>query len=317
MCIASGDNLHLGSTILNNEKMVNTSPLTGDGRGSDTADPLHFLGSRRLDCDLGLHEQIRNATPSLTGNSISKDELGYVPISGLQLSFIRDLGGSFPPKVSLTQAGSDTTSFSEDLHCFGCHSPAISPSSSSTSTLFSPEQPISLSEAKSLDSPRSPASDSILVGEHDPKSQQPHALDVMPTACARTYSPRFPVGHTLCSDFLQKYTLDGELGSGGYGFVMAARHRLDNVEVAVKFITKDRIPAHAWSFDDAGNEVPLEAKLLAMVSHHGIVKFFDLYDDDVYFYLVRVIHSSVKLDYTSDWVITGARTSRFPLAQKA
>lgn len=88
---------------------------------------------------------------------------------------------------------------------------------------------------------------------------------------------------------MREYALDGELGKGGYGFVMAARHRRDGYEVAVKFITKARIPAVSWSIDDCGRPVPKEARILSQLDHPGIVKFYDLFEDDVYFYMVCLL----------------------------
>ena len=102
----------------------------------------------------------------------------------------------------------------------------------------------------------------------------------------RAYSSRFPSGHHLEADFVRSYTLNAELGCGGYGFVMVAHDIYNNREVAVKFIFKEKIPDHAWAVDDFQKPVPLEAKILSFVSHDGIVKFYDLFEDSLYFYLV-------------------------------
>lgn len=221
---------------------------------------------------------------------------------GLRLPYLHDSGHGASPKVSLTEPEIDpfAAAFSEDLLRFefpsSCY--AISPSGSSTSTLFSPEdQTLSLQQMHSPESPQGSDGDyehDIILHERSTLSRS-CASEFTPTTSARAYSPRFPLGHALCAAFVQKYALEAELGSGGYGFVMAARNRYDDLDVAVKFITKEKIPTHAWAVDDEGNEVPLEAKLLAVVSHQGIVKFHDLYDDERYFYLVRSLHLSVLM----------------------
>ena len=102
----------------------------------------------------------------------------------------------------------------------------------------------------------------------------------------RLYSERFERDHILNPFFVQHYVLEDELGAGGYGFVMTARHRADGHEVAVKFIIKDKVPEHAWWEDETYGRVPTEVMLLSLVNHENIVKCLDLFEDEVYFYLV-------------------------------
>ena len=106
------------------------------------------------------------------------------------------------------------------------------------------------------------------------------------TTKASTYSRRFPRGHRLNAEFVRWYQLGDELGAGGYGFVLTAFHRLELREVAVKFIIKAKVPAHAWMEDKSARRVPTEALLLGLLSHPNIVKCMDLFEDDLYFYLV-------------------------------
>ncbi|KAF5348688.1 hypothetical protein D9758_006846 [Tetrapyrgos nigripes] len=100
------------------------------------------------------------------------------------------------------------------------------------------------------------------------------------------YSAHFPEGHRLNSHFVRQYDLQDELGSGGYGFVMTARHRLDRHEVAVKFIIKAKVPDHAWMVHDVYGKLPTEVMLLSVIEHENIVKCLDLFEDCLYFYLV-------------------------------
>ena len=106
------------------------------------------------------------------------------------------------------------------------------------------------------------------------------------TTKASAYSRRFPRGHHLNPEFVRWYQPGDELGAGGYGFVLTAVHRLELREVAVKFIIKAKVPAHAWMEDKSGRRVPTEALLLGLLSHPNIVKCMDLFEDDLYFYLV-------------------------------
>jgi Protein kinase domain len=120
-----------------------------------------------------------------------------------------------------------------------------------------------------------------------------------PMLCGRSlaYSCRFPLNHRLNPCFHQRFRLEEELGAGGYGFVMVASRRADDKGVAVKFIIKDKVPEHAWMEDSRYGRIPTEVLLLTLVDHPYIAKCLDLYEDDVYYYLVNLTSwSNVLLD---------------------
>ncbi|TFK75454.1 kinase-like protein [Pluteus cervinus] len=106
------------------------------------------------------------------------------------------------------------------------------------------------------------------------------------------YSRYFKSGHLLNPYFVIDYQLEDELGSGGYGFVMTARHRKKGHEVAVKFIIKDKVPESGWMEDHELGRLPTEIVLVSLISHENIVKCLDLYEDELYFYLVQELHGS-------------------------
>lgn len=114
----------------------------------------------------------------------------------------------------------------------------------------------------------------------------------------RQYSALFHPEHMLNPYFVRNYRLEDELGAGGYGFVMTARHRSEGHEVAVKFIIKDKVPEHAWWEDEMFGRVPTEVMLLSLVNHENIVRCLDLFEDEVYFYLVSRMRA-VPLRYTA------------------
>lgn len=103
------------------------------------------------------------------------------------------------------------------------------------------------------------------------------------------HSDHFPANHHLDPTFVQYYQLEDELGSGGYGFVMTAYHRMEGHEVAVKFIIKDKVPEHAWTEDPMVGRLPTEVVLISGINHPNIVKCLDLFEDNLFFYLVRRI----------------------------
>ncbi|KAH6913829.1 CAMK/CAMKL/PASK protein kinase [Coprinopsis sp. MPI-PUGE-AT-0042] len=121
------------------------------------------------------------------------------------------------------------------------------------------------------------------------KPSSPYPCQV---ASARRYSTHFPEGHQLDAQFAEAYQLQDELGSGGYGFVMTALDREDGLEVAVKFIIKDKVPEHCWINDPNFGKLPMEVVLLSFVDHESIVKCLDVFEDPVYFYLVQELHGS-------------------------
>jgi hypothetical protein len=68
---------------------------------------------------------------------------------------------------------------------------------------------------------------------------------------------------------------------------MTARHRAEGHEVAVKFIIKKKVPDHAWVEDETIGRLPTEVMLLSCIDHENVVKCLDLFEDSLYFYLVR------------------------------
>ncbi|KAF8678177.1 Protein tyrosine kinase [Rhizoctonia solani] len=102
----------------------------------------------------------------------------------------------------------------------------------------------------------------------------------------------FPEGYLLEASFARQYCLETELGSGGYGFVLGARNVYTNAQVAVKFINRRLVPTRGLIRDYKNDIVPLEAVVLQLAEHPGVVRFYGLYEDAVYFYLVQELHGS-------------------------
>ncbi len=113
-----------------------------------------------------------------------------------------------------------------------------------------------------------------------------------PLPPAQTVSARHLADYELHPRFAASYTLGDELGSGGFGFVVAAKRNSDGFNVAVKFIFKDKVPAHGWVRDPKLGVIPMEAFVLKVVDHPGVVKFIDLFDDRNFFYLVMELHGT-------------------------
>lgn len=144
-------------------------------------------------------------------------------------------------------------------------------------------------------SQQTPTSDSSAAFPPTP----PASLPSLHTYEEETVSGRLLSQHALHPRFAAQYTILGELGAGGFGFVVRAIRNADKRVVAVKFIFRDKVPSHGWvritNWDGgAGGRmnpeerlIPMEAYVLRHCRHEGIVGFIDLFEADNYFYLVR------------------------------
>ncbi|KAJ3129435.1 hypothetical protein HK100_008633 [Physocladia obscura] len=100
-----------------------------------------------------------------------------------------------------------------------------------------------------------------------------------------------PPLHTMDPKFLSIYLPNPVcLGSGGFGFVTSAIRKSDGVEVAVKFILREKVPAKAWVRDPVLGVIPIEVYILKHVHHKNIIKFLDYFSDNIYLYLITELH---------------------------
>lgn len=197
------------------------------------------------------------------------------------------------PEYNVPQLSSDTSTEIPDI--LASFAPQNESETSSLSLMELPLPSLSVS----LDSFDTSQDNNILcdaeslllapVQDHLAQPQITNGPDDLLMLKGRMYSPRFPSGHTLNPFFVRTYHLGDELGAGGYGFVMTAWHRTGLYEVAVKFIIKEKIPEHAWWEDEMLGRIPTEVMVMSLVNHDNIVKCLDLFEDDVYFYLVRML----------------------------
>ncbi|CEH16279.1 camk camkl pask protein kinase [Ceraceosorus bombacis] len=166
-------------------------------------------------------------------------------------------------------------------------SPLSQPSSQSTADTSLGDSPLmlptSLSVSQSLKSPVS----GLKIPSSSPMTKSASAPSPKLTVSARHLS-----NHHLHADFARQYVLGDELGSGGFGFVVRATRVCDGFPVAVKFIFKDKVPNHGWVRDPSLGVIPMEAFVLKVVKHPGVVRFVDLFDDDAYFYLIMEHHGT-------------------------
>lgn len=131
----------------------------------------------------------------------------------------------------------------------------------------------------------------------------------IPAPQPTTISGRLLADYPLHPLFAQQYSIQEELGSGGFGFVVRAERNVDGLSVAVKFIERTKIPNHGWVKSRHWGEapglspmvegyrvVPLEAFVLRSVRHEGVVAYIDLFEDEKYFYLVSFSPLASRFD---------------------
>lgn len=101
--------------------------------------------------------------------------------------------------------------------------------------------------------------------------------------------------HKLDAQFLQQYRITDQLGSGGYGFVcvavvLEAQDFLPvGTEVAVKFLFKRRNGAKEGpSIVPMTRHIPTEAFILQTLDHEGIIKCYNVFEDEDMYYLVSL-----------------------------
>ncbi|CAO3615284.1 unnamed protein product [Cunninghamella blakesleeana] len=125
-----------------------------------------------------------------------------------------------------------------------------------------------------------------------------------------TTSTKHLMNHRLHPEFHAKYSLGEELGSGGFGFVLSAYNRHTGMEVAVKFIFRDKVPYHSWVRTEQGL-LPMEIYVLKNVRHPNVIQYLDNYEDDKFFYLVMELHGT-QWGPTSNVNNTNSSPSRSP-----
>ncbi|KAI8919857.1 kinase-like domain-containing protein [Powellomyces hirtus] len=115
-----------------------------------------------------------------------------------------------------------------------------------------------------------------------------HVVQKPPSSPVQRILNRYPLNQA----FLEKYYITAELGSGGFGHVLAATRRSDGKEVAVKLILKKRIPVHAWARDPEMGVMPMEVYLIKRCEHPNVVGFEDFFECERFAYLIMEMHGT-------------------------
>ncbi|KAH6588966.1 hypothetical protein BASA50_010387 [Batrachochytrium salamandrivorans] len=124
--------------------------------------------------------------------------------------------------------------------------------------------------------------------EQQPYPQPQISVPVPPMSMAEKQL----ASHTLLPEFTNRFQLTSELGSGGFGFVLAAIDRVTQREVATKFILKSRVAANGWVRDPLLGVIPMEVYFLRHCCHANIISFVAMYSDHKFIYLVTELHGS-------------------------
>lgn len=88
---------------------------------------------------------------------------------------------------------------------------------------------------------------------------------------------------------LEEYAIGDMLGSGGFGEVFLCHHKKSGAERAVKVVNKN-------PFDDRDDKAVLhEFNVVRKLDHPNILKMYNLYQDESYFYIVTDIYKGGEL----------------------
>ncbi|KAI0790209.1 kinase-like domain-containing protein, partial [Irpex lacteus] len=88
--------------------------------------------------------------------------------------------------------------------------------------------------------------------------------------------------------FIAKYELGSFLGRGGNGFVLQARRRTDDQQVAVKIVLKKDRAAH-WPEHPTYGRVSRDVIYMDLARHKNIISLLDVFSDDTCLYIVSPI----------------------------
>ncbi|KAI9140293.1 kinase-like domain-containing protein [Paraphysoderma sedebokerense] len=132
----------------------------------------------------------------------------------------------------------------------------------------------------------------LLRNQISPQAPASNAQSSDSTASSDSVAQKHLEKYHLHPDFAARYSVLDELGSGGFGFVVTALRHEDEVEVAVKFIFKNKVPIHGWAKDKQLGVIPMEAFILKNIRHKNIVAFLDFYEDNKFYYLVMELHGA-------------------------
>ncbi|KAJ3057416.1 hypothetical protein HK097_007595 [Rhizophlyctis rosea] len=96
----------------------------------------------------------------------------------------------------------------------------------------------------------------------------------------------------LSAKFSRRYKIGDLIGDGAFGFVLTATRLSDGVEVAVKFVIKDRITQNAWINTGTFQQIPFEIHLLSQLQHPNIIRYIEHIDEGDYVLLISELHGT-------------------------
>jgi len=99
------------------------------------------------------------------------------------------------------------------------------------------------------------------------------------------------------NNIYSQYTLNNQIGKGGFGVVYAGVRVKDGLQVAVKVVPKKK---HV--IDSENNNVPLEVALMQQVSNvPGVIRFLDYFNvGDCYYIVMERFNSKDLFDFITD-----------------
>ena len=107
-------------------------------------------------------------------------------------------------------------------------------------------------------------------------------------SCEKSSNMALPSSSTIVASevIANRFEIFDTLGSGAYGHVVRARDITTNNTVAIKTISKDKIPFTQFTNDRTRGHIPKEAFILSRLNHPNIIGFIDILQDTGNYYLI-------------------------------
>ena len=112
--------------------------------------------------------------------------------------------------------------------------------------------------------------------------------------------------HKLSDRFNKNYKFGDLMGDGAFGFVFSIIRLTDNVELAAKFIVRNKLPKESWVLLDNKELVPVEVHVLKQLNHPNVIKYVEHIMERDFVVLITELHgcswhtSNPKLDFVKN-----------------
>ena len=103
------------------------------------------------------------------------------------------------------------------------------------------------------------------------------------------------VGTLTSGRYSDHYTTLTQIGKGAFGCVYSAYKNSDKLLVVTKFIRKSKVSLDMWVDGPDGERIPFEVSMLLALSHPGIVRVMEVFQNRFYVQMIMEKHGEMDL----------------------